>query len=81
MTLPYILHKSTYAYLKISQIYTQILVTYSKVSGWWVHLRIDELTGTNSRSSHPPLASWSSQAVNRRRHLILVCAASHLLAL
>ena len=42
-----------------------ILVTYSKVSGWLVHLRTEELAGTNSRSSCLPLGGCSSQTVNR----------------
>lgn len=65
MTLHYILHKHIYVYLKISQIYMQILDTYSKENGWLAHLRIEELAGTNSHSSCPPPGGCSSQAVNR----------------
>lgn len=63
MTLHYILHKHMYAYLKISQIYMQILVTYSKESGW-LALNSKELAGTYSHSSCPP-GGCISQAVNR----------------
>lgn len=77
MTLHYVLYKCIYTYLKISQIYMQILVTSSKESGWLVHLRIEELAATTSYSSCPPSGSCSSQAVNKKRHLSLVCSAPH----
>ena len=59
----------------------QVLVTFSTASGWQVHLRTKELTGTNSCSSRPPPAASGSQAVNKGRHLLLVCAAPHLFIL
>lgn len=77
MTLHCILHKSIYAYLKIGQLYMQILVAYSKEGRWLVHLRIEESTGTNSHSLCPLLGGCSSQAVDKRRHLLLVCYAPH----
>ena len=53
----------------------QISVTYSKESRWQVHLKIEELTGIDSCSSRPPLGGCSSQAVSKKRHLLLVCSA------